>query len=134
MTAEHLDLSPAAILNRAADVIERNGLALKEFYEYAEEQDPRDCKVCAMGAIAVAAGLKPDGWDDWDDEGSPAEAAAAEASDLLAAHLGWIPDYESALAIVGAWNDRVADVAVVAVELRAAAAAQSDTGEAESRG
>lgn len=112
------DLSPAAVLDMAADVIERNGLALKEFYTPEQGRDPRDCKVCAMGAIAVAAGLSPDAWDEGD-----ITSTAEEAADFLADRLGWTPEYEPAVTIVGSWNDRLKDAALVAAELRAAAEA-----------
>lgn len=116
--AAPLGLSPAAVLDIAADVIERNGLAIGEFYMAEQGRDPRDCKVCAMGAIAVAAGLHPEAWDD---EGIT--SAAEEAADFLADRLGWTPDDEPAVTIVGSWNDRLKDAAKVAAELRAAAEA-----------
>jgi len=111
----------AAVLNMAADVIERNGIALGEFYVAEQGRDPRDCPVCAMGAIAVAAGLHPEAWDD---EG--VTSAAEDAAAFLADRLGW-PDGEAAVTVVGNWNDQLKDAARVAAELRAAAEAAAAT-------
>jgi len=116
-----LGLSMAAVLNMAADVIERNGIALGEFYVAEQGRDPRDCPVCAMGAIAVAAGLHPEAWDD---EG--VTSAAEDAAAFLADRLGW-PDGEAAVTVVGNWNDQLKDAARVAAELRAAAEAAAAT-------
>uniref|UniRef100_UPI003F49151B DUF6197 family protein n=1 Tax=Streptosporangium sp. CA-235898 TaxID=3240073 RepID=UPI003F49151B len=60
-----LELSPEAVLSRAADVIDRNGLAPQGYtYLPQEGKSPRDCPVDALGAVAVAAGLHPTAWLD----------------------------------------------------------------------
>ncbi|MEU8378300.1 hypothetical protein [Streptosporangium sp. NPDC048865] len=81
-----LGLSPEAVLSRAADVIDRNGLAPQGYtYLPQDGKSPRDCPVDALGAVAVAAGLHPTAWLDGPQrlDLTAFHAAAERLGDLL---------------------------------------------------
>lgn len=115
-------LTTAEILDQAADVIERNGWTQVAF----SETDPdtiytttRDCPVCALGAMNVAAGLEPDAEPDE----RPVGAYRA-----FAEHLGLSVDADRGVigfstSIGEDWNDAKGRTAEqVVTELRACAA------------
>jgi hypothetical protein len=118
MTATTLDLAPGPVLLRAADRIAETGLARNDYYEAAEGENPRNCPVCVLGAIAVACDFDPNAWvwaDDLDRSFTPAYAAA----DALVEHLGLDPEpaYDETL---GDWSDEHT-VEQVVTAMRAAA-------------
>jgi hypothetical protein len=55
--------TPAEILREAAAVIERNGWCQDDYYDWvqkqAESKPPAECRVCAVGAINLAATGEP---------------------------------------------------------------------------
>jgi hypothetical protein len=115
-----LDLTPAAVILRAADVIARNGLAHEDYITAKDGVFPDEWPVDALGAIAIACGLHADAWED-DDLQHPELVSACEAADLLVLHLGLDPAkaYDETL---GAWSDEH-DAEHVVAEMRAAAQA-----------
>jgi hypothetical protein len=117
-TPGRLMLTPAAILARAAEVIERNGLAHGTYDRRQHGLNAQNAPVCTLGAIAVAVGAEPYAWEDadlWKRE----LAAAAIAVNALLHFLGFDPE-ETHNDTLGSWNDAHSAVAVVH-ELRAAA-------------
>ena len=55
-----MSIETATTLEQAANVIRRNGWTnCGDFYEENIEQNPEECPVCTLGAIAVAAGEIP---------------------------------------------------------------------------
>ncbi|MFB4275806.1 hypothetical protein ACBJ59_10975 [Nonomuraea sp. MTCD27] len=121
-----LDLSYGAILGRAAELIETNGIARNDYYTpEGLDDDPRACAVCVLGAIAVAAGFHPDTWN------SPTAdlgefRPVREVADLLIDRLALDPVVawdES----IGRWSDEHSDEHVVAT-LRDIAAEQAQNG------
>lgn len=127
-TATSLDLTPPAVLARAADIIERQGLARGNYFTASGAKPARDCPVCTFGAVAVAVGCEPDAWesDTYDAVVQRAQAALL----LLADHLGVSPwgefdpwdDDEVDLPTIDGWSDST-DPAVVVAALRAASKA-----------
>ena len=143
-------MTPAEILDKAADVIERNGWVQQEYYDWPAPcvavTNPQECAVCPRGGIAVAAGRHPEFVSSWPDycpsieelaTESDERTASAEDLDALAeistaerafaAHLRKIDPWRSASlidrAFIESWNDeegRTADEVVA--QLRACAA------------
>jgi hypothetical protein len=111
------------ILDKAADTIERNGLAKGDWYDFGVQDDSRECPVCALGAINVAGGSVPDGLLN-----GPRRAAAL----ALADRLGMRDDalsYGLAVTVGRDWNDLPGRTAEqVVAELRAAAASEREAG------
>ncbi|MET8864638.1 hypothetical protein ABZW11_17010 [Nonomuraea sp. NPDC004580] len=107
-----------AVLDRAADVIEHNGIARNDYYTEHPHKNPRTCPVCALGAIAIAAGFDPSAWEMADYQGGEFAPAVA-AADALIDFLGLDPDkdYDET---IGFWSDSLPPETVVS-ELRAAA-------------
>lgn len=145
MKAITLDLAPAAILTRAADLIADEGHLKGDFFLL-------DVGYCAAGAIGKACGLRAEDWyddrefapkrsectvnGDFDDEAYEADcrawkdgrAAALAALRTLAAHIDpeCSPEEMSRqelLEAVSGWNDHDedSDAEHVAAEMRAAA-------------
>lgn len=130
-------ITTADILEAAAAVLERNGWYQGDFFQPLRDDSdgtdvpPKDCPVCAMGAIMVAAGVDPE--SDTLCLGKPAWAAAR----AFAAHLGRLEPGELAttnyvVAVIGEdWNDDVDRTAEqVTGELRACAARLRETARA----
>lgn len=113
-------MKTSEILDKAADVIERNGWYQGGFVQVERGRAPAESPCCVMGAINIAEG---------DDPLSSIISAAMEA---LAEHLGvdldaWDPDCEDYP--LGQWNDKVAESAGEAIgALRAAAASEREDG------
>ncbi|MER6514777.1 hypothetical protein ABT158_48770 [Nonomuraea sp. NPDC001636] len=115
-----------ALLLKAADVQETNGLHQGGYYDRRQAAqellDMRKCRVCALGAIATAAGLFPNEIM----SGFPGASTARQAAGLLAAYLIEhnlaIPSEEGPLPVVGTnWADRPGQTAAgVASVMRAA--------------
>lgn len=86
------DLTPADVLTRAAEVIERNGWQRGSFYDSEQVRDGipvENCRVCVLGAISLVT------------EGVPLPmhhmaGVGYEAIKALRRRLGMKPDY---------WND-----------------------------
>lgn len=119
-------MKTSEILDRAADLIERNGWTRDEWYKRRRAEDPRDCPVCAGGALDAAAGCDPG-----EPEYSPALIAAIGA---FAARVD--PAFDPAAAYgygtVANWNDAPGRTAEDVVrELRAAAATEREAQRAE---
>jgi hypothetical protein len=127
----------ADILDAAAAVLERNGWYQGDFFEpLIDDSDgtdvpPRDCPVCGLGAIMIAAGMDPGG------DGLCLDSPAWAAAKAFAAHLGRLEPDEITPAnyvihtIGEDWNDagdRTADQ--VTGELRACAARMRDVSRA----
>jgi hypothetical protein len=117
-TAGDLDLAPAAVLARAADIIERQGKATDDYYSQRENLEPRDCPVCVLAAIAIACGFEPYAWETADYQGREFRHALA-AADALIDFFGLDPEpaYDDS---VGFWSDSLPQQMAVS-ELRAAA-------------
>jgi hypothetical protein len=100
---ETLDVAPAAVNLRAADLIAANGLAHDAYCLELDGRPYTECPVDVLGALAVAAGLHPMVWED-DYLNEPQIVHACEAADLLVCHLGFDPakSYDETL---GAWSD-----------------------------
>lgn len=116
-------MKTSEILDKAADVIERNGWVQDEWYEFGRAEDPRDCPVCAGGGLDVAAGYDPGEPDD-----IPALSAAVKA---FAAHVdpAFDPAAQGGYGTVAGWNDEPGRTAEEVVrELRAAAASERSQG------
>lgn len=114
-------LKVSEILDKAADVIERNGLADGQWYRPVGNKSPLDCPVCAGGALAVAAGFFPTYASDNEPTG-----AFANAVGVLAERLGVFKEqYRTAQAVllygIAPWNDADRTAEEVVRELRAAA-------------
>jgi len=113
------------VLDGAADVVERNGWIKGQWYDEPEmPRSPLLCKVCALGAINVAGGQRPD---------KPLDGEQRGAALALARHLGFtdatIDDFGVVRLVGETWNDTIArsDDEVIA-ELRATAAAEREAG------
>jgi hypothetical protein len=110
-TSARLILPPTVVLGRAADVIERNGLAQSSYSRrqrglYAENQP-----VCTLGAIAIAVGAEPYAWEEadlWERELAPATAAVEALLDFL----GYRPE-ETCGDTIATWNDTHSAVTVI---------------------
>ncbi|WP_214103165.1 DUF6197 family protein [Acrocarpospora catenulata] len=64
MSTQALDMSAPAILRRAANVYRTNGRCEGAYYDVVQESfgvPAKDCRVCAIGAINIAAGAHPEG-------------------------------------------------------------------------
>lgn len=111
------------ILDKAADVIERNGWTQGDWYDVDARGDSRECPVCALGAINVAGGSLPDEFPD-----GPRRAAAL----VLADRLGVLEDalsYGLSNTVGRDWNDVAGRTAEeVVAELRAAVASEREAG------
>lgn len=125
----------ADILDEAAAVLARNGWYQGDFYQPLRDDSdgtdvpPRDCPVCGLGAIMVAAGMDPD--DDDLRKGTPAwDAAAAFAAHLLRLKGSEVITTNYVIAVIGEdWNDddgRTAEQVIS--ELKACAATQRQAG------
>jgi hypothetical protein len=93
----------AAILGRAADVIECNGLAHGTYFKRQNGLRARDAPVCTLGAIAIAAGAEPYAWEEaelWKRE----LALAATAIEAMLDFLGVDPK-ETRNETLASWND-----------------------------
>ncbi|MFF4417520.1 VVA0879 family protein [Streptosporangium sp. NPDC001559] len=149
MSATTLDLSPAAILRRAATIIDRNGLMIADYYDedqqICEGTSSRDCRVCSLGAIAIAAGLPPTAWastikqvdpisevEPIDPDQFEAALAAAEAfakhlrlglptDDVATPYRQQVRSNRLEVAVGREWNDRPQTQETVVDALRAAA-------------
>lgn len=114
-----LDLTPAAIWLRAADVLDERGWAQDH---YVDPAAPCYGPVCALGAIAVAAGYQPDAWvTPFGEDLAPIRAAADGLVVFLALEL---PDKhpDSLIQVIGDWNDaNDQTITEVTAALRAAA-------------
>ena len=113
----------AAVLARAADVIEANGWCQNGFLDLdaaCHIPDPRQVPVCAAGAIRIAAGHDPD------DCGTQIPAMQIFAYWLTATGQANSQDYGAPENLIGFWNDAEQRTATeVAAELRHAAAAEA---------
>lgn len=100
------DLRPQ-ILRKAADILTTRGRAYGEYYTPGEDPELSDCKVCVLGAIALAAGCDLTDMSLWGPEDA-AEELAMEAARALAEHLHLLDAFEDPNTIinaVGAWHD-----------------------------
>lgn len=109
--------STSQILRDAADILARNGRARNDFYDhdqaFIEALPPSKCRVCAYGAISLAAGADLE-QADFEEPSTVEERAAIEAAEILAVHLGLIdleddPSLEEVagllISAIGRWND-----------------------------
>lgn len=105
-----MSIETAAILDEAADIIERNGHCKGFYYETTVDLAPAECPVCPLGAIGLAMGATNPKTDRA--FGSPAEVALERYLDV---------------ATVADWNDdpdRTVDEVIAA--LRGAARAERE--------
>ena len=103
----------ADVLDKAANIIERNGWTQGDYHRPDGRKSPRDWPVDTTGALNLALGADTPSHDIQPD--SPAEAA-------LMKYLG--------IEYVPAWNDQEGrTVEEVVVVLRGAAAAEREAGE-----
>jgi hypothetical protein len=141
------DLAAAALLDKTADIIERNGWTQGDYVTWNPGELPENCKVCPRGGMSVAAGRHPLFVVEWpgfcpsifealatesdervtttDDEAALAEISAAEIA--FATHIRkidrWCNGSLTDASVIESWNDdddRTADEVVT--ELRACAA------------
>ena len=124
----------ADVLDEAARIIRRNGWANSgDFYDPDWERDASECRVCTLGAIAVALGGDPDDWGR-----TPMTVEAAEAVrrflklELIEKDYDDQTDKDRLLRTIGRWNDGVAEnmPAVIAALEGAAAAERAKVGAA----
>ncbi|TYB71162.1 hypothetical protein FXF51_01630 [Nonomuraea sp. PA05] len=83
-----IDVSQRAVLERAAGVIEHNGLVRHFYYDreqtfpgvaFDSEADHKAARrLCPLGAIAVACDLEPDAWAEGNRDRNDARFQAAE--------------------------------------------------------
>lgn len=109
----------AAILDRAAEIIERNGLHKGAMFDRAESAPPEECPVCPWGALAIAVVGTPSLRTNTD------VRAVKPYANVLAAFLG-LPGTDSSWSVPD-WNDapeRTADEVIAA--LKAAAQAERE--------
>jgi hypothetical protein len=71
----------AAVLDRAADIIERNGHCKGFYYDASVDLSPAECPVCPLGALALAMGATNPKTDRA--FGSPAEIALERYLDIV---------------------------------------------------
>lgn len=133
--------STAQILRDAADILARNGRHIGDYYDIDQADEKHlsasKCRVCAYGAIGLAAGVDLT-QAELEEPTTPAEKAATEAAWTLAVYLGLFNDPNPhpedlparLIRVIGGWNDlkQTSDARVLAA-LRAAA----DDLEAEDR-
>ena len=127
MSAAQMTVSE--ILDKAANIIEANGLADGQWYQPTGAKSPLDCPMCTGGALAAAAGFYPMYASNNEPTG-----AYADAIGVLAERLGLDPSrHKTAQDVllygIAPWNDvdgRTAEEVVR--ELRAAAAEQRKAG------
>ena len=121
-------MKPSEILDKAADVIERNGLVAGQWYEPTGTKSPLDCPMCTGGALAVAAGFYPSYAADSEPTGAFADAIGVLIERLgLDEALGRTAQ-EALLYGIAPWNDAGHTAEEVVRELRAAAASEREAG------
>lgn len=118
MTAQ---LKVSEILDKAADIIEHNGLVAGRWWEPTGNRSPLDCPMCTGGALAVAAGFFPGYAADREPTG-----AYADAVRVLARRLGvGLAQHRTVRDVllygIAPWNDADRTAEEVVRELRAAA-------------
>ncbi|WP_188187986.1 DUF6197 family protein [Nonomuraea sp. SYSU D8015] len=103
MSIETLDLSYAAILNRAADRIEKFGLAVEDYTVPVDGVDESEWPVDVQGSLAAAAGFPPHIWET-EAVDSAAFRPVRDVADLLVDRLGLdpIPAWDES---IGGWSD-----------------------------
>lgn len=119
-------MKPSEILDEAAEVIERNGLAAGDWYVPEGNKAPSECRVCTGAALAIGAGQSPRFLGFYDPTGPLAGAVGALLDRLNLSPLEgqWRPE----VAAIAAWNDSGCTDAEVVAELRAAAASEREAG------
>lgn len=98
----------AQILRKAAEILPINKRCTGEYYEAHAELDPSQCPVCALGAIALAAGCDLDDMS-LDDPQYGIEDIAVDAARALADELGLLDEWKgpgTVVDVIGRWNDR----------------------------
>lgn len=118
------------ILDKAADEIERRGWHQGGFISEPNNGGMATCKVCALGAIILAAGERPSGLI------LALRGRAVDAAATLAKHLALqvdsdeIFEHQGLIQAVGnEWNDNAAQTAEQVIDaLRDAAAAERSAG------
>ncbi|MFI6909733.1 hypothetical protein ACIBKY_51320 [Nonomuraea sp. NPDC050394] len=84
-----LDLNWRAVLARAADIQEANGHCQGFFVDHRQAEggvDIRNCRVCPIGAIALACDILPGNLWTQHPNGVAAETAAEKFADYLIRH------------------------------------------------
>lgn len=76
-----MSIETAAILDEAANVIERNGWTQGFYYDLSVDLPPAECPVCPLGAIGLAMGATNPKTDRA--FGSPAEVALEQYLDIV---------------------------------------------------
>lgn len=104
------------LLRKAADEIERRGIAYTVSADYTTGQDEHNCPVCTLGAIAYVVYGKPEFWERYDDGAHPTYTRLVDAT---AEQLGMAP---GSLDAVFSWNDNQKPSAAEAAEVLRAAA------------
>lgn len=97
------------ILRKAADILTTRGRSFGEYFTPGEDPELSDCKVCVLGAIALAAGCDLNDMSLWGPEDA-AEELAMDAARALAEHLNLLDvpaaeDPNTVIERVGAWHD-----------------------------
>lgn len=113
------DLERAAVLRRAADLLEERGWCRFQL-------ERRDGHLCAMGALLTARGLRARLYSVDSFEARVAEADAAAVADALGLARPHVRHYPSWSAVATWNNNEAADGAEVAAGLRRAADALED--------
>jgi hypothetical protein len=96
------------ILRKAADILTTRGRSFGEYFTPGEDPELSDCKVCVLGAIALAAGCDLTDMSLWDPQDAN-EDAVMDAARALAEHLhllndGW-DNPNTVIQRVGGWHD-----------------------------
>lgn len=121
-TTVPVDLSPGAVLRRAATIIEVNGLHKGDYYQPQEGKAAKDSPVDPLGAISIAVGFDPVIvlWGDPDAAQAPAVEAADAAVEAAEAYL--VSTGEEDGIDLAVWSDEPGRTATeVVAALRAAA-------------
>lgn len=121
-------VKPSEILDKAADVIKRNGLEAGHWYRPVGTKSPLDCPMCTGGALSVAAGFYPAYAADAEPTGAYACAIKALAERLDLAPAKDVPVRDVLLYEIAPWNDAGRTAEEVVRELRAAAASEREAG------
>lgn len=123
-------MTPAEILAKAADAIERNGWTQGDWYD-GVHADPAECPVCASASINLGGDYAPDYQEDEGDERrfnvflAFARHVQPEATARREACMELSDDrnLEGLIDLIASWNDVVSRTKEqVVIELRACAA------------
>ncbi|ETK36181.1 DUF6197 family protein [Microbispora sp. ATCC PTA-5024] len=141
--SEHLTDPRPGILRKAVEVLQVNGRYIGDYYDLnqidGDDDEPVHCRVCVLGAIALAAGCDLRNHSLGDPQ-TAAEDLAIDAARALAWELHLLTDREdpnTVINVVANWHDGVdsreghpSDAAVISALSHVADALERVAGEA----